>query len=70
MPSNNIVRDIRTCIQNQLLPSVPSRWRHQFSFGLQAYGLRAFQSATGNARMVVSNAHTGVRKSERLFMRN
>ncbi|HSX02424.1 MAG TPA: transposase [Candidatus Saccharimonadia bacterium] len=67
MSSLNIVRGIRTCIQNQLLPSVPSRWRAQLLFGLQAYGLRAFQSASGNARMVVANAHTGIRKAERLF---
>ena len=67
MSSPNIVRGIRTRIQNQLLPSVPSRWHKQLSFGLQAYGLRAFQSASSNARMVVANAHTGVRKAERMF---
>lgn len=67
MPSNNIVRAIRTKIQNQLLPSVPSRWQHQLWFGLQAYGLRAFQSAAGNARMVGTNVHTATRKAERLF---
>lgn len=67
MPSKNIVRGIRTQVQKQLLPSVPSRWRTQFSFGLQAYGLRAFQSATGNARMTAKKSRTGVRKSERLL---
>lgn len=67
MPSNNIVRGIHLRIQNQLLPSVPKRWIKQFSFGLQAYGLRAFQSATGNARMVGANVHTATRKAERLF---
>lgn len=67
MPSNNIVRAIRTKIQKQLLPSVPSRWQKQLRFGLQAYGLRAFQSATGNARMVGNNTHTAMRKAERLF---
>lgn len=67
MSSPNIVLGIRARIQNQLLPSVPKRWHKQFSFGLQAYGLRAFQSASGNARMVVTNAHTGLRKAERLF---
>jgi hypothetical protein len=46
---------------------VPSRWRSQLSFGLRAYGLQTFQSATGNARMVVANPRTGIRKSERLF---
>src|SRR5580693_1876368 len=53
--------------QCQHVASVPSRWRKQLSFGLQAYGLRAFQSASGNARMVVPNAHTGLRKAERMF---
>jgi hypothetical protein len=67
MSSPNIVRGIRQSIQKQLLPSVSSRWSKQISFGLQAYGLRAFQSAAGNARMSVSNAHTGLRKQERLF---
>ena len=67
MSSNNIVRGVRTHIQKQLLPSVPSRWGKQLSFGLQAYGLRAFTSATGNARMVVPKPRTGIRKAERLF---
>jgi hypothetical protein len=67
MSSPSIVRGIRTRIQNQLLPGVPNRWQAQLSFGLQAYGLRAFQSASGNARMVVANAHTGLRKAERMF---
>lgn len=67
MSSPDIVRGIQARIQNQLLPQVPKRWRKQFSFGLQAYGLRAFQSAAGNARMVGANAHTAIRKSERLF---
>lgn len=67
MPSTDIVRTIRTKIQKQLLPSVPSRWRKQLSFGLQAYGLKAFQSAAGNARMTAKKPQTGIRKSERLF---
>ena len=67
MPPTDIVRGIRSRIQNQLVPAVPRRWTHQFNFGLQAYGLRAFQSATGNARMVGTKPHTAMRKSERLF---
>lgn len=67
MPSANIVRAIRTKIQKQLLPSVPKRWQKQLSFGLQAYGLKAFQSAAGNARMTAEKPRTGIRKSERLF---
>jgi hypothetical protein len=67
MPPTDIVRGIRTHIQKQLLPSVPSRWRSQLAFGLQAYGLHAFQSTASNARMAVTNAHTAARKKERLF---
>lgn len=68
MSPTNIVRGINGHTQKQLLPSVPKRWLPQFSFGLQAYGLRAFQSATGNARMVaLGNANTAARKSERLL---
>ncbi len=68
MPPTNIVRDIRTRIQNQLVLAVPKRWVKQFNFGLKAYGLQAFQSAAGNARMVVTRPGTAARKSERLFL--
>ncbi len=67
MSPTDIVRGINARTQKQLLPNVPKRWLPQFWFGLQAYGLRAFQSATGNARMVASNANTAARKSERLL---
>ena len=67
MPSNNIVRGIRAKIQNQLVPAIPGRWQKQFSYGLQAYGLKAFQSASGNARTVGVKAATAIRKKERLF---
>ena len=67
MSSPAIVRGIRTDIQSKLLPVANRYWRSQLAFGLQAYGLRAFQSATGNARMVVANPETAARKSERLL---
>ena len=67
MPSKNIVRGIHSKIQNQLVPTIPNRWQKQFSFGLQAYGLKAFQSASGNARTVGIKAATAIRKKERLF---
>jgi hypothetical protein len=67
MSSPTIVTDIRALIKNRVLPSVPRRWSKQLSFGLQAYGLHAFQSVAGNARMTVANLHTAARKSERLF---
>ena len=55
MSPNNIVRDSRTLIQNKLLQAVPKKWLPQFRFGLQAYSLQTFQSATGNARRVIRN---------------
>jgi hypothetical protein len=67
MSSTDIVRDSRRLIQNKLLPMVPKKWLPQVRFGLQAYSLQAFQSATGNARRVLSNANTAARKSERLL---
>jgi hypothetical protein len=67
MSSSNIVRDIRTAIHTNLLPSVSSRWSEQLRFGLQAYGLQPFQSVASNARSVATNPHTAARKSERLF---
>jgi hypothetical protein len=67
MPSTAIVRDIRTLVQNKLTPSVPLRWLPQFSFGLQAYGLKPFQSANGNARTVVSNPNIASTKCDRLL---
>jgi hypothetical protein len=70
MSSPDIVRGIRMDIQSKLLPAANRYWRSQLTFGLQAYGLRSFQSATGNARMVVANPDTAARKSERLFANN
>jgi hypothetical protein len=67
MPSQNIVRDIRVLIQNKLLPQVPRKWIRQFTFGTQAFSLRSFQSANGNARMAVGNPATAATKCERLL---
>jgi len=67
MPSVNIVRNISTLTQKQIIPTVPKKWLSQFNFGLQAYSLKSFQSAAGNARSVVTNPYTATRKSERLL---
>lgn len=67
MSPTTIVNGIRTLAQHNLMPAVPKKWLPQFQFGLQAYGLRAFQSATGNARMVVRNAATAATKTDRLL---
>jgi hypothetical protein len=67
MPSQNIVQDIHVLIQNKLMPTVAKKWRPQLRFGLRAYGLQTFQSATGNARRVVANPNTAARRSERLL---
>lgn len=58
MPSQHIVQDIRALIQNKLVPAVTKKWLSQVQFGLQAYGMQTFQSATSNARRVVANPNT------------
>lgn len=67
MSSSSIVRDIRTSVDTKILPAVPKKWIPQFQFGLQAYGLKPFQSAAGNARSVVQNPATASTKTERLL---
>jgi len=67
MSPTDIVADARVLVQNKLIPSVPRKWQEQFSFGLKAYALQTFQSATGNARQVVRNPNTAARKCERLL---
>ena len=67
MSPTAIVRDSRVLIQNKLIPSVPRKWQQQLGFGLKAYALQTFQSATGNARRVVANPNTAAKKSERLL---
>lgn len=67
MSSPNIVRDSRILIQNNLLPSVPTKWWPQLAFGLEAFALRSFQSAGSNARTVVDNANTAASKMLRLL---
>ena len=67
MSPTDIVACVSQLTQSKLMPGVSKKWTAQFKFGLQAYGLRSFQSATGNARQVVANANTAARKSERLL---
>lgn len=67
MPPATIVPGVRRIMQRQFSQQVPKKWRKLFTFGMQAYALRSFQSATGNARMVVANPNTAARKSERLL---
>jgi Transposase DDE domain len=67
MSSADIVRDIRTITQKQLLVRVPKRWLQLFSFGLKAYSLTPFQSANGNARTVAPNPATAATKCDRLL---
>jgi DDE family transposase len=67
MSPQGIVRDTRALIQNKFLPVVPGKWVPLVRFGLAAYSLQTFQSATGNARRVVARPGTAARKSERLL---
>ncbi len=70
MSPTDIVAGVRQLTQHKLTPAVPKKWLPQFSFGLRAYGLRAFHSAAGNARMVVRNAATAATKTDRLLANN
>lgn len=67
MSSTDIVRDCRTLIQNKLLEVVPTKWLPQAAFGLEAFALRPFQSASSNARAVVANGNTAASKVRRLL---
>lgn len=67
MPPIDIVRDARVLFQNKLMSAVSARWRSQFSFGVQAFSLRPFQSAGSNARTVVPNPSTASTKCDRLL---
>lgn len=67
MSPSAIVPGLHQLTQTILMPAVSKKWVPQFQFGLKAYALRPFQSATSNARMVVANPNTAARKSERLL---
>ena len=67
MSSTDIVRDSRRLIQNKLLPTIPTKWLPQLTFGLEAFALRPFQSAGSNARSVVPNVNTAASKTLRLL---
>ena len=67
MSSTAIVRNCHALIQNKLLTVTPKKWLPQLRFGFQAYSLTSYQSATGNARRVITNPNTAARKSERLL---
>jgi hypothetical protein len=67
MPPTNIVASVRTLTQTKLSTRVPKRWLPQFSFGLQAFSLKPFQSAGSNARSAVRNTYTAATKAERLL---
>jgi len=67
MSPTSIVWDTRALIQNELLPSVSTKWWPQLAFGLEAFSLRPFQSAGSNARAVVANTNTASSKVFRLL---
>lgn len=67
MSSTDIVADVRTLIQTNLLPTMPTKWWPQLSFGLEAFALQPFQSAGSNARLVVDNTNTAASKVRRLL---
>ena len=65
MSSPNIVQAIHTTVTSKIVPAVPKKWLQQFTFGFQAYGLKPFQSAAGNARSVIANSTTASTKADR-----
>ncbi|MDR1300449.1 MAG: transposase [Candidatus Nomurabacteria bacterium] len=62
-----IITNINQLTKTKLAPVLPKKWLPQFQFGLKAYSLRTFHSASSNARQVVANPNTASRKSERLL---
>lgn len=67
MPPITIVQDINKLLKSNIIPAVPTKWIHQFDFGVKAFGLRPFTSANGNARMVTLNPNTASTKCDRLL---
>jgi len=67
MPSPKIIPSCANIVQRNLLPNIPSKWRHQFKFGVQALTLKPFSSLASNARQTVRNPHTASTKIDRLI---
>lgn len=63
----SLLRDVRRLINSKLLRVIPQRLARPFAFGMQAYALRPFQSATGNARSVIASPNAAARRAERLL---
>ena len=66
MPSPKIIPSCSRIVQQQLLPQIPPRWRHQFKFGVQALTLKPFASLASNARQTVTHPDTASTKMDRL----
>ena len=66
MPPLSIVPSCREIVQRRLEPQLPTRWHHQFRFGIQALTLKPFSSLASNARQTVANVHPASTKMDRL----
>lgn len=66
MPSPKIIPSCTKIVQQQLLPQIPPRWRHQFKFGVAALTLKPFTSLASNARQTVAHPDTASTKMDRL----
>lgn len=66
MPSPKIIPSCAKIVQQQLLPQIPPRWRHQFRFGVAALTLKPFGSLASNARQTVAHPDTASTKIDRL----
>jgi hypothetical protein len=66
MPSQQIIPACAQIVQQQLLPQIPPRWRHQFKFGVAALTAKPFSSLASNARQTVAHPDTASTKMDRL----
>lgn len=67
MPSKIIIPSCAQIVQEQLIPTIPSRWTTQFRFGVHALTLKPFMSLASNARQTVANPDTASTKMDRLI---
>jgi hypothetical protein len=65
-PKTNITKNINK-IQRKIITGAKRKHKQLVEFGLHAFCLRPFQSAAGNARQTIPNAHQATHKLERLL---
>jgi hypothetical protein len=66
VPSRKIISSCAQIVQQTILPQIPSKWRAQCTFGIQAFTLKPFCSLASNARQTEPHPDTAATKVERL----